>query len=169
MSVLGLRNSSTLLSCQVYLDVFCDEVLFSLGLDRQQTCTLIGAFVDCTLPWFLGVGEEVTLRVIVQPWAGAAWWEKKPSVNSNTTHRFPLTVEMKSPLAVRDVKAGDNDGNVSETIKLIAEDKRSTWTCEIDMIPGSSCLTCDFNCFIFRLLSGREHHFQKLPQSLFRS
>ena len=42
---------------------------------------------------------------------------------------------------------GDHDGNVSETIKLIAEDKRSTWIREIDMISGSSCLTCDFNCF----------------------
>ena len=58
---------------------------------------------------------------------------------------------------------GDHDGNVSETIKLIAEDKRSTWICEIDMILGSSCLTCDFNCFIFRLLTGHEHHFEKLP------
>ena len=33
-------------------------------------------------------------------------------------------------------RTGDDDGNVSETIKLIAEDKRSTWICEIDMIPA---------------------------------
>ena len=66
-------------------------------------------------------------------------------------------------------RTGNHDGNVSETIKLIAEDKRSTWICEIDMISGSSCLTCDFNCFIFGLLSGRGHHFEKLPQSLFGS
>ena len=52
--------------------------------------------------------------------------------------------------------------------KLMAEYKRSTWTCEIDMISGSSCLTCGFNSFIFRLLSGRGHHFEKLPKSLFR-
>ena len=51
----------------------------------------------------------------------------------------------------------DHDGNVSETIKLIAEDNSSTCICEIQMISGSSCLTCDFNCFIFRLLSGRGH------------
>ena len=66
-------------------------------------------------------------------------------------------------------RTGDHDGNVSETIKLIAEDKRSTWICEIDMISGSTCLTCDFNCFIMRLLSGRGHHFDKWPQSLFSS
>ena len=44
--------------------------------------------------------------------------------------------------------AGDHDGNVSETMKLIAKDKRSTWICAIDMIPGSLCLTCEFNYFI---------------------
>ena len=54
-----------------------------------------------------------------------------------------------------------------ETIKLIAEDKRSTWICEIDMILGPSCLTCDFKCCTFRLLTGGEHHFEKLPRSLF--
>ena len=59
-------------------------------------------------------------------------------------------------------RTGDHDGNVSETIKLIAEDKRSTWICEIDMISGSSCLTCDFKCFTFRLLTGRERHFWEI-------
>ena len=33
----------------------------------------------------------------------------------------------------------DNDSNVSEPIKLIAENKGSTWVCEIDMISGSAC------------------------------
>ena len=33
-------------------------------------------------------------------------------------------------------------------LKLIAEDKRSTWICEIDMISGSSCLTCNLNCVL---------------------
>ena len=37
--------------------------------------------------------------------------------------------------------------------------------CEIDIVSGS----CDFEGFIFRLLSGREHRFQKLRQSLFCS
>ena len=38
---------------------------------------------------------------------------------------------------------GDHDGNGNETTKLIAENKRSTWICEIDTISGSSCLTCN--------------------------
>ena len=63
-------------------------------------------------------------------------------------------------------RTGDHDGNARQWITLITEDKRNTWICEIDMISGSSCLTCDFNCFNFRLLSGRGHHFEKLPQSL---
>ena len=50
---------------------------------------------------------------------------------------------------------GEDDGNAGETIKLTAEDKRSTRICEINRISGSSCFTCDFNCFIFRLLTGR--------------
>ena len=33
----------------------------------------------------------------------------------------------------------DNDSNVSEPIKLIAENKGSTWVCEIGMISGSAC------------------------------
>ena len=36
------------------------------------------------------------------------------------------------------IRTGDDDRNVDST-KLIAEDKRATWLCEIDMISGSSC------------------------------
>ena len=63
-------------------------------------------------------------------------------------------------------RTGDHDGNVSETIKLIAEDKRSTWICEIGMISGWSCLTCASFVGCWQDASVT---FEKLPQSLFRS
>ena len=106
---------------------------------------------------WIELNSNQALRFCKQTWIKekSAWsceWGVGPLWS---TQRFMCTTRITKELI--STRTGDHDGDVSETIKLIAQDKRCTWICEVDMISGTSCLTCDFNRFVFGLLSGRGH------------
>ena len=83
----------------------------------------------------------------------------------------PRSPALTSPgvrLGSLSTRTGDHDGNVSETIKLIAEDKRSEYV-KLTWSRGRRASRATSNASLLGCWQDASVTFEKLPQSLFRA